>query len=182
MRKNAKKYIADNLCKSFGNSPFNKRALPVYFIISIYFFIAAIIGISGETFRFEMLDSKLVYILPITLFVFPSLLEESFFRGVLIPIDTRDKGKSGVIFFTMLSTIAFVLWHPLNALTINPKACEVFLDPYFLIITGLLGITCSISYIYSRSIWLAILVHWLTVVIWVLFLGGRNKILEIPNT
>jgi predicted Abi (CAAX) family protease len=106
-------------------------------------------------------------LLPIILFIFPSFLEESFFRGILIPINTEEKGKKKIIFYISLSTLSFVLWHPLNALTINPAAKIFFLDPYFLLITCLLGITCSFSYIYSRSLWLPVLIHWTTVVVWV---------------
>ena len=48
-----------------------------------------------------------------------------------------------------------------------------------LLIVALLGITCSVSYVLSRSLWTPIIIHWLTVVVWVIFLGGRNKLLEL---
>lgn len=125
-----------------------------------------------------VVEARLFLILPISLFVFPSFLEEAFFRGVLIPRNVREKSAATVIGYTLLSTVAFVLWHPLNALTINPTAQDFFLDPGFLLIVFLLGLGCSLSYIYSRSLWTPILLHWLTVLIWVLFLGGRNLVLE----
>jgi predicted Abi (CAAX) family protease len=31
----------------------------------------------------------------------------------------------------------------------------------------------------SRCLWMPIIIHWLTVVVWVIFLGGRNKLLEL---
>ena len=36
---------------------------------------------------------------------------------------------------------------------------------------------CSIGYILSRSLWVPVLIHWVTVVVWVSFLGGRNLLL-----
>jgi predicted Abi (CAAX) family protease len=141
--------------------------------------ISLLIGFTSGLLEIEFLRSRFVILLPIILFIFPSFLEESFFRGILIPINTKEQGKKKIIFYICLSTLSFVLWHPLNALTINPTAKIFFLDPYFLLITCLLGLTCSFSYIYSRSLWLPILIHWATVVVWVIFLGGRNMVLEL---
>jgi predicted Abi (CAAX) family protease len=77
------------------------------------------------------------------------------------------------------STLLFVAWHPLNALTINPSAPALFLDPAFLLISAALGITCGYSYVVSKSLWVPVLIHWATVVVWVFFLGGRNLVLEL---
>ncbi len=118
-------------------------------------------------------------VLPFSLFVFPSLLEGAFFRGILIPNDAASKSKPRIVVHVVVSTAAFVLWHPANALTINKTAAAIFLDPAFLLIVTLLGITCSISYVLSRSLWTPVIIHWLTVVVWVIFLGGRNKLLEL---
>ncbi|MCI5137318.1 MAG: CPBP family intramembrane metalloprotease [Candidatus Electrothrix sp. AR1] len=83
-----------------------------------------------------------------------------------------------MLFVTLLSATLFTLWHPLNALTVNPGAQVLFCDPYFLVIVFCLGIVCSLSYILSQSLWVPIIIHWLTVVFWVLFLGGRNLLLK----
>ena len=71
------------------------------------------------------------------------------------------------------------MWHPLNAVTVNRSAIPVFLDPAFLVIVAALGLTCGYSYVVSQSIWVPIFIHWATVVVWVLFLGGRNLVLEL---
>jgi predicted Abi (CAAX) family protease len=118
-----------------------------------------------------------VFLLPLWLLIFPSILEEAFFRGVLIPNNTKEKGFGHVVFYTLLSTSVFILWHPLGALTINPVAREIFLNPSFLFIVFCLGLICSLSYIYSKSLWWPIAIHWLTVLLWVLFLGGHNLVL-----
>lgn len=78
-----------------------------------------------------------------------------------------------------LSTLAFVAWHPLNALTVNRSALPIFLDPAFLLIFAGLGAVCGYGYVVSRSIWVPVLIHWATVVVWVLLLGGRNLVLDL---
>jgi predicted Abi (CAAX) family protease len=102
-------------------------------------------------------------VLPFSLFVFPSLLEEAFFRGVLIPNDAASKGKEKIVTYVVIST----------------AAAGIFLDPAFLLIVTLLSITCSVSYVFSRSLWAPIIIHWLTVFVWVVFLGGRNRLLDL---
>ncbi|CAK8723367.1 CAAX protease family protein [Candidatus Electronema halotolerans] len=139
--------------------------------------LAAAVGLSGNLFHWQILDSDIVYILPFSLFIFPVFLEEAFFRGILIPNKIKEKGGKAVLATTLFSAAAFTLWHPLNALTVNPGAQELFLNPHFLFIVFCLGITCSLSYIFSQSLWMPIFIHWLTVLIWVVFLGGRNLVL-----
>jgi len=171
------KYFSENTLRSFSVRP--KFTLVHIGIPVLLFSIIAIwYGMASGIFTFGIIHSKLIYILPFTLFIFPSLLEETFFRAVLIPNDTKDKGALKIIFYLSISTLLFVLWHPLNALTINPSAQDYFLDGRFLFIATLLGLVCGYTYIYSRSIWIPIAIHWLTVVVWVFFLGGRNLILE----
>lgn len=126
-----------------------------------------------------IIDYPMSVVLPFSLFVYPSLLEEAFFRGVLIPNNVGTQSKSRIVVYIAVSTTTFVLWHPANALTINTTAAALFLNPAFLLIVTLLGITCSVSYVLSRSLWTPIIIHWLTVVVWVIFLGGRNKLLEL---
>jgi predicted Abi (CAAX) family protease len=148
----------------------------------IYFFLYAVLALpiafGSDLVRPMVAEWQLFWFLPFALLIFPSLLEEAFFRGLLIPRNTRDRGTGAVWFYALLSSALFVAWHPLNALTINPGAAELFLNPWFLLITFLLGLSCSLGYIYSRSLWVPVLMHWLTVVVWVLFLGGRNLLLE----
>jgi predicted Abi (CAAX) family protease len=111
------------------------------------------------------------------LFVFPSFLEEAVFRGILVPNNSRERGTAYIIKVALGSSVVFMLWHPFNALTINPRARDIFLDPAFLLITFLLGLTSSLTYIFSRSLWTPVIIHWLTVLLWVYFLGGHNLVL-----
>jgi predicted Abi (CAAX) family protease len=41
-------------------------------------------------------------------------------------------------------------------------------DPRFLVQVTLLGLACSLAYLVSGSIWPPVLIHWLTVVVWLL--------------
>ena len=67
----------------------------------------------------------------------------------------------------------FVLWPPLNGLFLKTEARQVFLDPGFLMLAGLLGGCSTAAYLLTGSIWPSTLVHWITVVGWKAFLGGR---------
>jgi len=171
-------YLKNNLLRGFRTSPFRaplKSLIPV----PVYVCASLVIGFGAGLFSVQVIETPLLPVLPFTLFIFPSLLEEAFFRGILIPNAAAGRSKGRIAGYILLSTTAFVLWHPVNALTINPAAASLFLNPAFLLIVALLGLTCGISYVISRSLWTPIIIHWLTVVVWVLFLGGRNKLLEL---
>ncbi|XCN73853.1 MAG: CPBP family glutamic-type intramembrane protease [Candidatus Electrothrix aestuarii] len=172
-----KKYLKNNLLAGYRGSPLNNAKISLT-LLALFPLIALPVGTFGNLFSFQLLDAQTACIAIFALFLFPALLEESFFRGLLVPIKTRENGKKAIFLFTLLSASLFTLWHPLNALTINPGAQALFCDPYFLCIVFCLGIACSLSYIFSRSLWVPIIIHWLTVVVWVIFLGGRNLLLQ----
>jgi len=117
--------------------------------VPVYLCASLAIGFHAGLFSVGVLDYPMSIVLPFSLFVFPSLLEEAFFRGVLIPNNAAAQSKSRIVAYIVLSTAAFVLWHPANALTINTAAAALFLNPAFLLIVTLLGITCSVSYVLS---------------------------------
>ena len=171
-------YLKNNLLQGFKVSPF-RVPLKCLIPVPVYVCASLVIGFHAGLFSLGIIDSPMLIILPFSLFVFPSLLEEVFFRGILIPNNAATQSKSRIVAYIAVSTAAFVLWHPANALTINTAVVSLFLNPAFLLIVALLGITCSVSYVLSRSLWTPIIIHWLTVVVWVIFLGGRNILLEL---
>ena len=175
---NIKKYLETNLLAGLRTSPF-RAPLKAWLLVPFYALIALTVGFGSGLFQFEPLTSKMAFLLPLTLLVFPSLLEEAFFRGLLIPRNTAGHGRKYIILAVGGSTLLFVVWHPLGALTVNPGAIAIFFDPAFLLIVTALGITCGYGYVVSKSLWVPVLIHWLTVVIWVLLLGGRNLVLEL---
>ncbi len=172
-----KDFFLQNIVAGISHPPtFWKLKVFVPFILFASFSFSY--GLLVELFQFGLLESNLIFILPLTLFIFPSLLEELFFRGLFIPYDLDKKSNVQKVFWISISTFLFVLWHPINALTINKGAQSLFLNPHFLLIVTLLGITCSYTYMRSKSLWVPILIHWITIVVWVFVLGGRNLILQ----
>ena len=166
-----------NLGRSLAESPCSRwRAWGPWFCL--YAATALGIGFASGLFTPGFLDLRRFWYLPLTLLVFPCILEECVFRGLLIQREVLASGSKRAATQIVLSSLAFTLWHPLNALTINRSAQPFFLNPWFLAITLLLGITCGYAYARSRSLWVPILIHWLTVLAWVLCLGGRNLVLE----
>nr|VFK60146.1 MAG: CAAX protease self-immunity [Candidatus Kentron sp. TUN]VFK63549.1 MAG: CAAX protease self-immunity [Candidatus Kentron sp. TUN]VFK69405.1 MAG: CAAX protease self-immunity [Candidatus Kentron sp. TUN] len=170
-------YIRNNTLKGFKTKPVFSVS-HIIFPAVLYLGVALGYGFFSGLFQPRLIRSPFAPILPFMLFIFPALLEEVVFRGMLIPLDTKYRGPKRILGFTLLSTILFVIWHPLNALTINPGGREWFLDMDFLLIVAALGATCGYTYIHSRSIRVPIAIHWLTVMVWVFFLGGRNLLLE----
>lgn len=172
------KYLRDNLGRSFLASPF-RAPLKAWALVPVFAIIALSVGFGAGFFHFGWLDSPITPVLPILLFVFPSLLEEAFFRGVLIPRSALASGPGKAAWSVAISTLVFVAWHPFNALLFNPTAIPLFLDPWFLVIVYAMGVTCGWAYVFSRSIWVPVIIHWAAVTVWVLFLGGRNLVLEL---
>jgi predicted Abi (CAAX) family protease len=166
-------YLRNNYLQGLRTSPFQNIKVSI-FITLLYALCAFLILVKFPLFHFQFVQSNRLYFIPFILFIFPSFLEESFFRGILIPNNFVAAGFWKIAGYCVVSTLLFVLWHPFNALTINPSAKGIFMDPHFLLIVFFLGIACSVTYVYSRSLWVPITIHWLTVVIWVIFLGGRN--------
>lgn len=175
---NVGKYLAKNPGKSFRISPF-QAPLKAWALVPVFAVLAVSVGFGAGLLSFGWLDSPIAPLLPILLFVFPSLLEEAFFRGVLIPRNILESGRLKTAWSVLISALVFVAWHPFNALTFNPTAIPLFLNPWFLVIVGAMGVTCGYAYVLSGSIWVPVIIHWAAVAVWVLFLGGRNLVLEL---
>lgn len=175
-------YLKNNLVQ--GLKTFPSRVPPfIYFVIIAYAIIAIILGLKGgilDFAPFQNLTNQEICFAPFVMLIFPSLTEELFFRGILIPYNTNRYPLTKQLWIILFSTFSFVLWHPLNAYLWNPASLVLFTDPIFLSIVTILGICCVITYIHTQSIYFPILIHWLTIVSWVLLFGGRNLLLGIP--
>ena len=145
------------------------RYLAVIFVV--YALLAAFVA-SGSGF-IELSPLPLTgwgYLkLGLVLLVAPSGLEEGLFRALLLP----RPDERGALLYAALSLTVYVLSHPVNALLFRPTALNVFTDPRFLVVVTLLGVACTAATWTSGSLWPAILIHWLTVFVWLGFLGGR---------
>jgi len=106
-------------------------------------------------------------------FIQPALLEEVVFRGLLLPRNTRAIPRARLVTAAVVSLALYVVSHPLNAMLFRPDALHVFANPVYLLLATLLGIACTAAYFISHSLWPAVVIHWLTVLTWLWFLGGQ---------
>lgn len=112
-----------------------------------------------------------VVILPPLLILFPTLVEEVFHRGILLPRSLLQAGPGRRFAAASASTAVYVAAHPISPL-LGLSESDFFLDPWMLLIVGVLGYTCAYAYLRSGSLRAPMLIHWATVVVWNLFLGG----------
>ena len=98
----------------------------------------------------------------VTLIV-PSFLEEGVFRGLFQP-GAVSSLRSALASVASLS--AFVVWHPIQVWFGLPMAQAVFLRPEFLTMTALLGLCATICVHRSNSLWPAVGLHWIVVLVW----------------
>ena len=150
-------------------------------VFLMYMAVALPLGFFSGFFTITVLKTNILVmiVLPISFFFIPSLLEEVVFRGFLLPHKERKISALRLVLSSVFSIVAFIVWHPLNAMIINQPAYAVFTNPVFLCLAALMAIACTITYIKTGSLWVPITIHWLTVLVWVFFLGGRNFILDI---
>lgn len=106
----------------------------------------------------------------------PALFEELVFRGLLLPRDPASVDRGRLIRISIVALVVFVASHPLNGWLLRPAAFALFTDPIFLICAALLGISCTLAYYISRSLWPPVMIHWITVAIWILLLGGQGLV------
>ncbi len=99
----------------------------------------------------------------------PGLNEELIFRALLIPHPSETVSRNKRWIWITLSLILFILYH------LHPFTPAFFKTSVFILGAGLVGGVCTLSYLRSGSIWGAIVLHWLIVVIWLLIFGGLRK-------
>jgi len=106
------------------------------------------------------------------LLLHPSFIEELLFRALPIPHPEEGASTRATAIGAALGVVLFVAAHPLDCLIFRPAAFTVFTNPVYLVLAGLLGLSCSVAYVRSGSIWPAVLLHWLAVNVWIFLLGG----------
>jgi uncharacterized protein len=140
--------------------------------------LTAYLGLASGLVYYEPAigDWQRAVVLSLILFIAPSLLEEVFFRGLLVPHSREGMSQIQVISQIILSVSVFVLWHPFNGWLFSPAVWPIFSSLMFLVLAALFGLAASIAYRISGSIWPSVVMHWLTVVSWVLFFGGLRVV------
>jgi predicted Abi (CAAX) family protease len=109
----------------------------------------------------------------ITLLAHPACSEELIFRVMMLPRRADRLPRGSLYARVVIALIVFVAAHPLNARLFWPASLALFANPYYLGLAALLGLACSAAYLISGSIWPSILIHWISVVLWILLLGGQ---------
>lgn len=107
---------------------------------------------------------------------FPAISEELFFRVLLLPHPQENVTTATVWLWGSISLILFIIYHPLNAVTFFPIGRKTSFNSVFLLLAAVLGVVCSIVYEQSGSLWLPVIIHWLVVVVWLVFLGGYKQL------
>jgi len=103
----------------------------------------------------------------IALFI-PAIGEELLFRALPIP----DRSETPRALWAIVgSTAVFTGWHVVETLW-QPEHRALFLRPDFLAWAAWLGIWCAVLRRRSGSVWPGVVMHWLTVVAWIGWLGG----------
>lgn len=119
-------------------------------------------------------DSDLGGLLRVALIalIAPAILEELVFRGPLVWL--QSKRGTAPAWAIGLSLMAFIAWHPLNTVLLMPQAADLFTDWRFLVSAAWLGVIATILVLRTKSIWTAIVFHWVVVVGWKAFLGAPS--------
>lgn len=106
--------------------------------------------------------------------VHPAFTEEIVFRALLLPRRPDATRRATLAVVIVGALLLYVVAHPLNARMFWPSAWSTFSNPFYLALAALLGVACTAAYLISGSIWPPVLMHWITVTVWMLFLGGRT--------
>lgn len=149
-------------------------------LVGVYVLFVSILG--WQTHFLSWKPQPLGTVVRVTLAssIAPAILEELFFRVLLLPYSSEVPSKPYLL-RSALSLFLFIIYHPLNALTFFPQGRKVFGDRIFLVLAASLGIVCTVTYEQTGSIWLPVLIHWVTVAVWLSYFGGLNKLNYTDN-
>lgn len=129
--------------------------------------LLAPIGFATGLLRYEPRALVLLPAVAVQIFFVPVLGEEAALRGAL---PSRAETPRALLPIA-ISTALFVLWHVVETAFLS-RAALLFLRPEFLFSAGVLGLACAMLRWRSGSLWTAVAIHWVVVVIWQQWLGG----------
>lgn len=170
--------IAHRLGAAISNLPTLEAWLYAAGLLLLYAIVALPIGFLGRFIQVEIVRASWQTTIGIivTSFLSPAITEEVFFRALFLPRTEENVSVSLLWLWGGISLVIFIVYHPLNALSFFPRGLKTFFNAAFLILAALLGIVCSLAYIQSGSLWTPVVIHWLVVVVWLLFLGGYRRL------
>lgn len=111
----------------------------------------------------------------VKLFFLPALVEELVFRVLFLPAPLATSWAVWMLWAAAGGGL-FVLYHPLNALTLYKVGEPTFFDRRFLGLVALLGLICTGVYGLTSSLLLIVLIHWIVVWVWIVRLGGWERL------
>lgn len=145
-------------------------------IFATYALLALLINKRERLFSWQpsSLGPNQLALLGFIAFFSPSLLEESVYRGLLIPAPSESLGLTKQFLWIAVSLLLYVLAHPVIAWLLWPWARHIFYRKSFLLIVLLLGLACTTSYLATSSLWPAVFIHWFTIIVWKGFYAGPD--------
>lgn len=176
--------IGDRLFTAISTLPRAEVWLQTLGLLVLFTLVALPLGFRLGFLKIDILQAswQTIFAIIVTSLITPAITEELFFRVLFLPQPTENVSLVMVLLWLGISLAMFVAYHPLNALSFFPQGLKVFFDTAFLVLATLLGIFCSIAYIQSGSLWTAVVIHWLAVVVWLLFLGGYRKLYAVVQS
>ncbi|HIK46278.1 MAG TPA: CPBP family intramembrane metalloprotease [Leptolyngbyaceae cyanobacterium M65_K2018_010] len=114
--------------------------------------------------------------LALRVFLAPALLEEGFWRVLLLPHKTERISDRRRWILALLVLVLFVLMHLFSSFTVYPNGFPTFTQPLFLLSAALLGLVCTLAYWQSGSVWVSVAIHWVVVFTWLMFFGGYGQL------
>jgi predicted Abi (CAAX) family protease len=131
----------------------------------------AAVGFSGGLYRFAPASLAGLPLRLVSVFFVPALSEEAVFRGLLAPDRSETPCPSAAIVPIAVTTAIFTGWHVVETLFLR-HAAPVFLRGDFLACAAILGAGCAVIRWRTASLWPAVALHWLVVMVWQTWLGG----------
>ncbi len=128
----------------------------------------AAVGFSGGLYRLGAPSLAGLPLRLVSVIFVPALGEEAAFRGLLVP----DRSETPRPFLAIVAVTAlFTGWHVVETLFLR-HAAPMFLRADFLTCAAILGAGCAVIRWRTSSLWPAVALHWLVVVVWETWLGG----------
>lgn len=134
--------------------------------------LLAVLGIAGGLLRWAPVLDGVTLKLALLAIVVPSLGEELLFRATLMPSPNPTKPFPRRM--AAISTLLFVLWHPLQAPLFGSRWSDLVLNPWFLLSVSAVGLACARLYWKTMSIWPPVLLHWTVIVVWKALFGAPS--------
>lgn len=168
--------LMERLSKAIATSDINYSWKNTMVAIGIYSCFSMALGWKTGFLIWRPQPSLAIIRIMATSLIAPAIVEELFFRVVLLPIPTDNLSFQTYLVHSLFSLCLFIIYHPLNAITFFPQGRIAFFDPVFLTLATALGVICTWSYWQTGSLWLPVIIHWLSVVLWLSFFGGAEKL------